>query len=105
MLIRGLAEVFSLVDSTTLEHWERMHAGINGCKSLYAIARCQMQAGYVDEAISSVLSCYEEQIHRIMATINTHLSVLSASKRAVWRTAYNTWVAGSLSETRALRMA
>jgi len=105
MLIRGLAEVFSLVDSATLQRWERIYAGINGCKSLYALARCWVQAGYVDEAISSVLSWYEEQIQRIMEKVNMHVSVLSASKRAVWQAAYDAWAASSLSETHARRMA
>lgn len=105
MLIRGLAEVFSLVDSTTLQRWERIYAGINGCKNIYALARCRLQAGNIDEAISSVLLWYEEQIHQIMEEVNTHVSVLSASKRAVWQPAYNAWAASSLSETRSLRMA
>jgi hypothetical protein len=105
MLIRGLAEVFSLVDSATLERWERIYVGINGCKSLYALARCRVQAGYVDEAVSSVLLWYEEQIQRIMETVNMHVSVLSVSKRAVWQAAYDTWAASTLSEARARRMA
>lgn len=105
MLIRGLTEVFSLVDSTTLQRWERIYAGINGCRNIYALARCRVQAGYIDEAISGVLSWYEEQIHRLMKKVNTHVSVLSASKRAVWQPAYDAWAARSLSEARALRMA
>src|SRR5262249_37447082 len=105
MLIRGLAEVFSLVDSVTLQRWEKMHSGPNGCESLYAIARRKVQEGHIEEAISSVLLWYEEQIRRIMEKVNTHLSVLSASKQTVWQTAYNSWVASSLSETHALRIA
>lgn len=103
MLIRGLAEVFSLVDGVTLQRWEEMHAGINGSEIIYATARHLVQTGYVDEAITSVLSWYEEQIQYIMAKVNAHLSVLSASKQTVWRAAYNTWATVSLSEVHAVR--
>jgi radical SAM superfamily enzyme YgiQ (UPF0313 family) len=104
MLIRGLAEVFSLVDDATLHHWEKMHTGLPGSESLYAIARSKMQEGQIDEAISSVLVWYGAQIQLIMEEVNTHLSVLSASKQAIWQTAYNSWIASPLSEAHALRI-
>jgi hypothetical protein len=105
MLIRGLAEIFALIDSTTLQHWETMHAGLPGSESLYAMARSKVQEGQTDEAISSVLEWYAAQIRCIMEEVNTHLSVLSAAKQAIWQTAYNTWVASPLSEAHALRIA
>lgn len=104
MLIRGLAEIFSLVDGATSWRWESHHPSISGSKSIYAIARQQVQGGYVDEAISSVLRWYEAQVQHVMAEVNAHFAVLSASKRSVWRTAYTAWIASSLSETSALRI-
>lgn len=103
MLIRGLAEVFSLVDNATLWRWENMHPSIDGSKSIYTIAQRQVRAGCVDEAISNVLFWYEEQMRRIMDEVNTHILVLSASKRDIWRAAYSSWSASSLQETSALR--
>ncbi|HLG62422.1 MAG TPA: cobalamin-dependent protein [Ktedonosporobacter sp.] len=103
MLIRGLAEIFSLVDGATAWRWESNHRSISGSKSMYAMARQRVQAGYVDEAISSVLQWYEAQVQHVMAEVNTHLAVLSASKREVWRTAYAAWIASSLSEASAQR--
>jgi hypothetical protein len=105
MLIRGLAQVFSLVDSATSQRWEKMHMGPHGCENLYALACLKVQEGQVEEAINSVLLWYEEQIRHIMEKVNTHLSVLSASKQTVWQTAYSSWVASSLSQTHALRTA
>lgn len=103
MLIRGLAEIFSLIDSATSWRWESMHPSIDGSASIYAIARRQVQANCIDEAISSVLAWYEAQIQRIMGEVNAHASVLSPSKQEVWRTAYAAWSTGSLSEATALR--
>ena len=105
MLIRSLAQIFSLVDTPTVQHWEEMHAGINGDMILCTMARKLVQAGYVDEAISKVLSWYEVQIRRLMERVNTYISDLSAPKRQVWRAAYNTWTTGSLTATETLRMA
>lgn len=105
MLIRGLAEVFSLVDSATLQHWEETHTGLHGSESLYAMARRKVQEGHTDEALSSVLLWYETQVQRVMEKVNKHLAVLSPSKQAVWQAAYNAWIASPLSEAHALRIA
>jgi hypothetical protein len=105
MLIRGLAEIFSLIDEATLHHWEEMHMSLPGSGILYAMARSKVQEGYTDEAISSVLVWYGAQMQLIMEEVNAHLSVLSASKQAIWQTAYNSWIASPLSEARALRTA
>ena len=105
MLIRSLAQIFSLVDAPTMQHWEQVHARINGDMALCTMARKLVQAGYVDEAISKVLSWYEVQIRHLMERVNTHISDLSAPKRQVWRAAYNAWTTGSLTATETLRMA
>jgi hypothetical protein len=105
MLIRSLTRIFSLVDTSTVEHWEEMHAGINGEIDLCTMAGKLVQAGYRDEAISKVLSWYEIQIRRLMERVNTYGADLSSSKRQVWRTAYNAWTCGSLAATETLRMA
>jgi hypothetical protein len=105
MLIRGLAEAFALVDSATLQRWEKVHASPHGCDICYEMASHNVQEGKREEAVRSVLLWYEAQMRRIMEEVNTHLSVLSASKQAIWQTAYNSWVAGSLSQTQALRIA
>lgn len=103
MLIRGLTEVFSLVDEETLWRWESKHPGIQGSKSIYATAQQQVLAGCIDKAVNSLLLWYEEQIQRVMYEVNTQLSVLSVSKREIWRTAYSAWIADSLSGTSPLR--
>ncbi len=105
MLIRSLTQIFSLVDTPTVQRWEQMHARINGDITLCTIASKLVQAGYIDEAISKVLSWYETQIRRLMEHVNTHVSDLSAPKRQVWRAAYNAWTTGSLAATQTLRMA
>jgi radical SAM superfamily enzyme YgiQ (UPF0313 family) len=105
MLIRSLAQIFSLVDTPTMQHWEQMHVGINGEKALCTMARKLVQAGYVEEAVGQVLSWYEVQIRRLMERVNTHVAELSVAKRQVWRAAYNTWTSGSLTATEILRMA
>ena len=103
MLIRGLVEIFSLVDSATLQHWESTHPSMPNSKGIYISACQQVEMGGVDEAIRTVLSWYEEQIQRIMGRVNKHVSVLSGAKQEVWRTAYDAWIAGSLAESSALR--
>jgi radical SAM superfamily enzyme YgiQ (UPF0313 family) len=105
MLIRSLAQIFSLVDILTIQHWEQMHTGINGDIALCTMARKLVQAGYIDEAISNVLSWYEMQIRHLMERVNKHASDLSVHKRQVWRAAYNAWTARSLTATETLRMA
>jgi hypothetical protein len=105
MLIRSLTQIFSLVDTPTAQHWEQMYAGINADMTLCTTARKLMQAGYVDEAISKVLSWYEVQMRHLMERTNTHVSELSVPKRQVWRAAYNAWTTGSLIATQTLRMA
>ena len=105
MLIRSLAQIFSLVDTPTMQRWEQMHAGINGDGMLCTTARKLVVAGYTDEAISKVLSWYEVQIRRLMEHVHTHASELSVQKRQVWRAAYNMWTNGSLTATQTLRMA
>jgi radical SAM superfamily enzyme YgiQ (UPF0313 family) len=105
MLIRSLTRIFSLVDISIVQHWEQMHAGINGEMALCTAAKQLVQAGYVDEAISKVLSWYEMHIRRLMERVNTHVTDLSISKRQVWRAAYNTWTSGSLTATETVRMA
>lgn len=105
MLIRSLAEVFSLVDDATVRRWEQMHAGISGHAELCTTARGLVHAGCVDDAIISILTWYEEQIQRLMEMVNEHTPALSPSKRQAWRMAYDAWMASSLVETRTLRMA
>jgi uncharacterized protein YpbB len=105
MLIRSLAQVFSLVDDATILRWEQMHAGISGHNEICSTARQLARTGNMDEAIISILMWYEEQIQRLMETVNEHVSVLSPSKRHVWNTTYNAWAVSSLVDTQALRMA
>ena len=104
MLIRSLAQVFSLVDDATVLHWEQMHIGISGHNEICSIARGLACRGNIDKAIISILTWYEEQIRRLMAMVNENASVLSPPKRHIWNTAYNAWVASSLVYTQALRM-
>ena len=105
LLIRSLAEVFSLVDDTTVLRWEQMHAGIDGHKEICATAREQVRAGHMDDAIISILMWYEEQIRRLMAMVNENASVFSPPKRHIWNTAYSAWAVSSLVYMQALRMA
>lgn len=104
MLIRSLAQVFSLVDNATLRRWEKVHASINGHADLCTNARRLVRAGCVDDAIISVLIWYEEQIRCLMEMVNANTAVLSPSKRYGWQRAYSVWAASSLVETHALRM-
>jgi hypothetical protein len=105
MLIRSLTRIFSLVDTPTMQRWEQMHAEVNENATLCTMARKLVLAGYIDEAISNVLSWYEIQIRCLMECTNTHVSELSAPKRQVWRAAYNAWTTSSLTATQTQRMA
>lgn len=105
LLIRDLATIFALVDSAILQRWEKALPGLSGSENLHAMARRKVQEGQTDEAISNVLSWYATQIRLIMENVNAHFSVLSTSKQAVWQTAYNAWIASSLSQVQALRTA
>ncbi|SRR6266487_901461 len=104
-LIRSLAQVFSLVNDTIIREWERLHVGINGHAELCAIAREMVQAGYVDDGIIRVLTWYEVQLRYLMEKVNASSALLSPSKRQIWHAAYKDWIASSLVETQALRMA
>ncbi|MBV9228170.1 MAG: cobalamin-dependent protein [Chloroflexi bacterium] len=104
LLIRSLAQAFSLIDDTTLKRWEGMHANMNGHEELSVTARGLVRAGRMDEAIIRILTWYEEQIQPLMEVVNEHTDVLSPSKRQAWCNAYDKWMASSLVETHALRM-
>ncbi len=105
MLIRSLARAFLLVDDKTVQHWEQAHASIEGHQEICANARELVEVGDIDKAIISILMWYEEQMRHLMETFNRHASTLSPSKQQVWSKAYNAWVASSLVNTQALRMA
>jgi len=104
MLIRSLAQAFSLVDDKTVRDWEQAHASIEGHQEICAHARDLVEVGDIDKAIISILMWYEEQMRHLMETNNKHATVLSPSKQQVWNTAYNAWLSSSLVNTQALRM-
>lgn len=97
MLIRSLARVFSLVDPATVARWERLHPDLPGGAGLCAVARALVQGGRVGEAVQTVLVWYEKQMQALIDTVHVQVSLLSASKQHVWRAAYHTWAAESVT--------
>ena len=105
MLIRSLAQAFSLVDDKTVRHWEEAHASIEGHQEICAHARELVEAGDIDNAIIGILMWYKEQMQHLVETVNEQASILSPSKQRVWNMAYDAWVGSSLVNTQVLRMA
>jgi hypothetical protein len=103
LLIRSLAQIFSLVDSATVARWEQMHPGICGERDLCCAARQQIQEGQVQEAIRALLLWYEKQMQAIVDTVQMQTPLLSIPKQRIWRSAYHTWARESVTTVRAQR--
>jgi hypothetical protein len=97
LLIRSLAQVFSLVDPATLARWEQLHPGISGEADLCVVARQQAREGQVQEAMRMVLLWYGKQMHALVDTVHMQIALLSPSKQHVWQAAYQSWAAESVT--------
>jgi hypothetical protein len=105
LLIRTLAQAFSLVDDATSQRWEQMHPGLPGNTNLYLVARRLLQVGDNIQAMNQILVWFEEQMRCLIEQVNCQISFLSVTKQHIWYAAYRAWATHSLGQMQALRTA